>query len=122
MSLLAVLLSISYGVVAMAWATLVGALLAYLIPAFIIGRIYGYTLKEQIWDWRKIFTSLALMSVSVWLSIHWLEGMWSKLIVGALIGTMVFLICCKVFNLVDEELKRMIIMRIGKLKIIKIKR
>lgn len=106
LSLLAVIISIPFGVVAMAWATFIGALLAYLIPAFVIGRKFGYTLIQQLWDWRKIFVSLLFMSSMVLLSIHWLSGMWLKLLIGSLVGVVGYLLFCMLFNLIDEDVKR----------------
>lgn len=118
-SLLAVAISISFGVVAMAWATFVGALVAYLIPAYVIGKKFGYGLSEQLWDWRKIFISLALMIIGVWLGIQWLSGMWLKLVVGGLIGIVIYLVCCRLFSLIDDDLKHVIHSKIKfKIKII----
>lgn len=108
LSLLAILISIPFGVKAMAWATFVGALVGYLVPAYVIGRKFGYTLAEQLWDWRKIIISIIAMSVIVWLSIHWLNAMWLKIIVGVTVGLVSYLICCRLFDLIDDDLKTMI--------------
>lgn len=108
-SLIAVAISIPFGVVAMAWATLAGALIAYLVPAYVIGRKFGYTLKEQLWDWRKIFLSLIVMSVAVWFSNNWIGVMWQKLIVGGIVGVVSYYICCIFFRLIDDDLKSLII-------------
>lgn len=108
LSLIAVIVSIPFGVVAMAWATFVGALLSYLVLAYVIGKKFCYNIFEQFWDWRYIFYSLVLMIVSVYLCVHWITGMWAQLIVGIVAGGGVYLICCKVFNLIDDELVRLI--------------
>lgn len=108
LSLLAVIFSISMGVVAMAWATLVGELLAYLIPAYVIGRKYGYTLSQQIWDWRLIFLSLALMTVGSLIVIYFISNNWAQLILGGLVGVGIYAICCKLFNLIDDSLIDMV--------------
>ena len=113
LSLIAVLVSIPFGVVAMAWATFVGALISYLIPAFVIGRKFGYTLGCQLWDWRYIYVALIIMSVFVWLSCNWLGVMWLKLIVGGLVGVASYLVCCKLFNLVDDDLKQLLLSKLG---------
>jgi len=106
MSLLAILISIPFGVVAMAWATFIGAFIAYLVPAFVIGRKFGYTLCQQLWDWRKIIISLLIMSIVVFFSIRMLQGMWLKLVIGGIVGSTVYLACCRIFNLVDDDLKK----------------
>ena len=112
-SLLAVVIAIPFGVVAMAWATFVGALIGYLVPAYVIGRKFGYTLIEQLWDWRKIFVSLLVMSIIVWLSIHWIPLMWVKLVGGGLVGVSSYYICCRCLNLIDDDLKQMALQKLG---------
>ena len=109
LSLLAVAISIPFGVVAMAWATFIGALISYIVPAYIIGKKFGYSFWQQLWDWRMIFVSLALMSTCVWLSVHWLNNIWAMLIVGGCVGVGVFYGCCKLFNLIENDLKQMIL-------------
>lgn len=108
LSLLAVAASIPLGVVAMAWATFVGALIAYLIPAYVIGRKFGYSLFEQLWDWRMIFLSLIIMSLCVYLSTHWISDLWLQLIVGLSAGGLVYIYCCKTFKIIDDDLKQML--------------
>lgn len=104
LSLLAVIIAIPYGVIAMAWSTFLGALIAYIVPAYVIGKKFGYTLWEQLWDWRKVFVSLIIMSIGVWGSIHWITIMWVQILVGGIIGILLFLICCKIFKLIDKDI------------------
>lgn len=104
MSLLAVLIAIPFGVKAMAWATFIGALIAYLVPAFVIGRKFGYTLAEQLWDWRKILLSLVIMAACVLLTIHFISNIWLQLILGGVTGLGIFGVCCWLFNLIDSDL------------------
>lgn len=104
LSLVAVIAAIPFGVVGMAWATLIGETFAYLIPAFVIGRKYGYTLSQQLWDWRLIFVSLVLMSAGVFAVVYLISNIWLQLIIGGLVGIGVYALCCKLFNLVDETL------------------
>ena len=108
LSLIAVLISIPFGVVAMAWASFVGSLLSYLIPAFVIGRKFGYTLFLQLWDWRLIFVSLIMMGVGVYFSVYWIEGAWFQMIVGAAVGAIIYYSCCKMLKLLDEDMLRVL--------------
>lgn len=117
LSLVAVAAAIPFGVVAMAWATLIGEMFAYTIPAFVIGRKYGYSLIEQLWDWRKIFLSLFIMTGAVYLITCFISGNWLSLIIGGIVGVLVYLACCKVFNLIDDDLKKIISSKL-KLKIV----
>ena len=116
LSLITIVISIPFGVIAMAWATFVGAMFAYLVPAYVIGKKFGYSLGEQLRDWRFIFISLAIMSIGVWLSIHWLVVVWAKLLVGGIVGVIIFGVCCNSFKLIDDDLKHLILLKLKKQK------
>lgn len=107
-SLFAVAVSIPFGVVAMAWATFIGSLVSYLIPAYVVGRKFGYSLWRQLIDWRWIFLSLALMCIMVYATTFISSNNWIQLIVGVFVGGVVYYLCCKVFKMVDDELVLMI--------------
>lgn len=113
-SLLAVIISIPFGVMAMAWATLIAGVLYYLVFSIVIGRKIGYRYYKQLWDWRKIFFALALMSAGVLLSVHWINGMWVKFIVGFAVGTAIYLLCCVTFHLLDKDMVKVLKSKIAK--------
>lgn len=110
--LIAILVSIPFGVLAMAWATLISGIMYYLVFSIVIGRKINYAYSKQLWDWRLIIVSLLIMSVCVWLSIHWLTNLWAQLIVGGITGGITYIICCMVFRIVDEDLKKMVLAKI----------
>ena len=111
-SLFAVLISIPFGVIAMAWATLISNFLYYLIFTMVICRKTDNSFYRQLWNWRFIFISIGIMTIGVYLSIHWLTGMRIQLLVGGFVGIVIYLICCWGFKLVDEDLKKMLFSRI----------
>lgn len=113
LSVIAVLASIPFGVEAMAWATLVSGSIYYSAFAIVVGRRIHYSFVKQIIDWRMIALSLALMSVGVYLITRMLTGMWEQLIIGGLVGVVIYLLCCKAFNLVDDDMKQMLLVKIG---------
>ena len=106
-SLLAIIVAIPFGVDAMAWATLISAILNFLITTHIVGRKFDYGVVNQIWEWRKIGIALLVMSVVVSISNYLISDVWMQLIVGACVGASMYLMCCKLFNLIDEDLKDM---------------
>lgn len=116
LSVLAIVIAIPFGVQAMAWATLISGVLYYLIFAVVIGKRINYSFAKLLWDWRMILLSLLIMSVSVFFSIHWISGMWGQLIIGSAVGISIYLGCCKVFNLIDEDMKQMILLKMEKIK------
>lgn len=111
-SLIAVLASIPFGVMAMAWATLISGILYHTIFSVVIGRRIGYRYYRQLWDWRYIILSLVLMASGVMLCTYYLSGMWAKLIVGGIVGCVIYAVCCKLFNLVDDDLKQMVLRKL----------
>ena len=113
-SLLAIIVAIPFGVMAMAWATLVSGILYHTIFSIVIGRRIGYHYYRQLWDWRYILLSLLLMALGVLICIHFFNGMWAKLIIGAFVGFVIYAFCCKIFNLIDDDLNHTIL---SKLKI-----
>ncbi len=104
LSLIAIAVAIPFGVLAMAWATFISALLYYLVFAIVIGAKIHYSFFCQVWDERATFISLTLMSICVYLSIHWLNDLWLQLVIGSVVGIIVYMGCCKFFNLVDNDL------------------
>lgn len=106
-SLLAILVSIPYGVIAMAWATFIGSLFAYSIPAYVIGRKFGYPLFKQLWDCRKVFISLLIMSIGVYCIKGMFINIWMQLIVGGITGMVIFFLCCIKFQLIDSDIKQL---------------
>lgn len=111
-SLIAVLVSIPFGVMAMAWATLIYGILYHTIFSVVIGRRIGYRYHKQLWDWRYIILSLLMMAAGAFLSMHFFNGMWAKLIVGGIVGGIIYIVCCKLFNLIDDDLKQMVLRKL----------
>ena len=107
-SLLAIIISIPYGVQAMAWATLISGYIHYAIFAIAIGKKIDYGYFRQLRDRGRIFIALIIMSISVLFSTVWLTSLWLQLIVGVIVGFVVYIVCCKLFNIVDEELVKMV--------------
>lgn len=113
LSVIAVLVSIPFGVEAMAWATLVSGTIYYSTFAVVVGRRINYSYVKLIFDWRMIALSLALMSAGVYLITRLFTGMWEQLLIGGLVGVVIYLMCCKIFNLVDDDMKQLLLVKIG---------
>ena len=103
-SLFAISISIPLGVQAMAWATLVSGVIYYLIFAVVIGNRINYSFIDQFLDGRYVFLSLILMALGTYLSVRWIAGVWLQLIVGLFVGGGLYLLCCRLFKLVDIDM------------------
>lgn len=108
LSLITVLVSIPFGVLAMAWASVVSGILYCMIFSIVIGRKIGYKFHKQVWGWRKIILSLIIMSIGVLVSTYWISDMVTCLIVGGVVGCILYFTCCYLFGVIDDELKGMI--------------
>ena len=117
LSLIAIIIAIPYGVKAMAWAAFVKTLISYFIEAGVIGRKFDYPLLSQLWDWRMIFVSLFIMCGSVYLCLHLIDVMWLQLVVGGMVGFLVYVLCCFSFKLVDREMLKLIQTKISSIRI-----
>lgn len=116
LSLIAITVSIPFGVKAMAWATFISNLFYYSFFAYVICKKIGYSFFELLWDWRLIFLSLMIMTLGVSSSIHWIGDLWLQLVIGLLVGMSIYIICCKTFNLVDDTIKKIIFSKIKHFK------
>lgn len=108
LSIIAIIVAIPFGVQAMAWATLVSGVLYYSIFSIVVGNKINYSFIRHLWDWRMIFLSLLIMSLGVYFSIQLVSGMWAKLIVGGIVGVVIYVACCSLFKLVDAEMVQII--------------
>ena len=104
LSVIAIIVSIPFGVQAMAWATLISGLLYYVVYAFAIGKRMQYSYMKQLWERRMIYFSLILMTIGAYLSVHWLTEMWIQIVIGLMTGMTIYIICCLLLNVVDEEM------------------
>lgn len=114
LTIIAIIASIPFGVLAMAWATLISGILYYIIFAIVVGRRIGYSFEKSLWEWRMIILSLLIMAGGVLSSIYWLSSLWAQLIIGGFTGIVVYASCCVLFKLID---KQMIELVLGKLRI-----
>ncbi len=113
-TLIVTALSIPFGVQAVAWATFLSNLFYYSLFAIVIGKKIGYGFLQQLWDWRMIFISLIVMSISVFFCAYWIQNLWIQLLIGGAVGVFIYLICCKAFKLIDEDIIKMVKAKLGR--------
>lgn len=104
LAIIAIIVSIPFGVQAMAWATLISGLLHYVVYAVAIGKRMEYSYMKQLWERRTIYLSLILMTIGAYLSIYWLAELWIQLVIGITTGMTIYIVCCIFFKVVDEEM------------------
>ena len=86
----------------------------FLISSQIIGGMFGYGLLKMIIDWKMILLSLLLMAIGLYGILYVISNEYLQLIVGGLFGAAIYLICCKYFHLLDDEIVEQIRKRMPK--------
>lgn len=108
LTLVGIIVSIPFGVEAMAWATMICAIVSFLIQSYFVGRVSGYSLLSQLKDWRMIGVSLLLMCIGVLGLIYLISNIWLQTIVAAIVGMGIYIGCCFLFKMIDNDFVNMI--------------
>ena len=82
--------------------------ICFFINAYLPGRIFGYGAIKMIQDWRYIFLSIAIMVLAVFVFLHMISNVWLQLFGGGVIGLIVYIVCCLMFKLIDDDMLRML--------------
>ena len=82
--------------------------ICFFINAYLPGRIFGYGAIKMIHDWRYIFLSIAIMVIVVFAFLHMISNVWLQLFGGGIIGLIVYIVCCLMFKLIDDDMLRML--------------
>ena len=97
-------ITVPIGVEAITIGSFVNSLICFFINAYLPGRLLGYGGLKQLYDWRYIFLSVAVMTASVLLFLHFVETVWIQLFFGGIVGLVVYVICCYKLKIVDDEM------------------
>lgn len=89
--LIALAISIPYGVKAMVLANVLVAAISFLINAYMPGRLFGFGPIHQLKVVFPTMLSSSLMGILVLVSIHYLESNILKILVGASVGIVAYL-------------------------------
>jgi peptidoglycan biosynthesis protein MviN/MurJ (putative lipid II flippase) len=101
-------ITIPLGVEAITIGSFFTSFICFFINAYLPGRLFGYGAWEQIKDWRYIFLSLAIMTLSVLFILHFVTNMWLQLLVGGIAGGIIYLGCCFLFKVIDDDMLKML--------------
>lgn len=104
LDIIILVITIPIGVEAITIGCFVNSFICFFINAYLPGRILGYGALKQLYDWRCIFASVAVMTVSVMLFLYFVEIVWMQLFLGGIIGIVVYVVCCYIFKIIDEEM------------------
>lgn len=112
--LLTFAITIPISVEAIAIGDFVSTFICFFINAYLPGRMFGYGAWEQIKDWRYIILSILIMVGVVCLILSLIENVWLQLFIGGLVGILVYLGSCVLFNVINDDI--LVLMKIKKAK------
>lgn len=98
------LITVPLGVKAIVIGDFICAFICFFINAYLPGKMFGYGAFRQLKDWRYIILSLVFMAVPVMLLVHYVENLWIQLIGGGLLGATIFIGCCFLFKVIDDDM------------------
>lgn len=110
--LLTFAITIPISVEAIAIGDFVSTFICFFINAYLPGRMFGYGAWEQIKDWRYIILSILIMVGVVCLILSLIENVWLQLFIGGLVGLLVYLGSCVLFNVINDDI--LVLMKIKK--------
>ena len=102
--LLTFAITIPISVEAIVIGDFISTFLCFFINAYLPGRMFGYGAWEQIKDWRYIILSIVIMAGAVNLILYFMTNVWLQLIVGGLVGMLVYIGCCLMFNVINDNM------------------
>lgn len=115
LSAVILLITIPISVKAIVIGSVVNTFICFFINAYYPGKLFGYGAMSQIKDFKYIFLALVVMAYSVFLVTNVCDGCYMQLIVGAIVGIVVYILVCILFKLINiRELKRMMDERLNK--------
>lgn len=112
--LLTFVITIPISVEAIVIGDFVSTFICFFINAYLPGRMFGYGAWEQIKDWRYIILSILIMAGVVCLILSFITNVWLQLFIGGLVGLLVYLGCCVLFNVINDDI--LVLMKIKKAK------
>ncbi|PWB24408.1 lipopolysaccharide biosynthesis protein [Flavobacterium sp. HTF] len=101
--ILAMIITIPLGVKAIIIGHVITSAMAFIINAYLPGKLYGYGAISQLKDMLPVFVATVGMAVSVFAVSCFIENLILQLFLGSLLGLITYLSICRLLKL--EELK-----------------
>lgn len=104
LTIICLVITVPLGVKAIVIGDFICTFICFFINAYLPGKMFGYGAIQQLKDWRYIILSLAVMAASVILLLHFVENLWLQLTFGGLAGAAIYIGCCLLFKVIDDEM------------------
>lgn len=114
LTILVLIITIPISVEAICIGSCVSSFICFFINAYLPGKMFGYGAWQQIKDWRYIMLSTFLMALSVLIFVSVINNVWIQFFVGGGLGVMVYIACCYMFGVINDEMIEFIKSKKGK--------
>lgn len=104
LTILAMVITIPFGVKTMIIGHVITSALAFLINAYLPGKLYGYGSIQQLKDMLPFFVATIGMSITVFLVTSFIDNLFLQLLLGTLVGLLTYLFICWLLGL-DEMIE-----------------
>lgn len=108
LTVLVLWITIPKGVEAITIGMFCESFICFFINAFLPGRLFGYGAWSQIRDWKGILASSAIMVGAVWGFMQLFSNVWIQFIGGGILGLGVYVGCCFLFKVIDDDVLGML--------------
>ena len=99
--LIILIITIPMGVKAIVIGNLISTIICFFINTYYPQKIFGYGGIQQLKDSFKIFIALIFMSATSYISTLVFENPIAKLIIGGIVGIIIYLISCSIFKIIN---------------------
>ena len=94
-------ITIPLGIKAIVIGNLISTIICFFINAYYPGKILNYGPIKQLKDFIRIFISIGVMSIFVILIRTHIDNVSLQLLLGSILGITIYIICCKIFNIIS---------------------
>lgn len=101
-------ITIPISVEAITIGSFISSFICFFINAYLPGRIFGYGAIKMIIDWRYVLLSIGIMTAIVYVFLFFVSNEWMQLIGGGILGIAVYIGCCFLFKIIDDDMLRML--------------
>ena len=95
------IVTIPLGIKAIVIGNLISTVICFFINAYYPGKILNYGPIKQLKDFIRIFISIGVMSIFVILIRTHIDNVSLQLLLGSILGITIYIICCKIFNIIS---------------------
>mgnify|MGYP002227987429 FL=1 len=95
------IVTIPLGIKAIVIGNLISTVICFFINAYYPGKILNYGPIKQLKDFIRVFISIGVMSIFVILIRTHIDNVSLQLLLGSILGITIYIICCKIFNIIS---------------------